>query len=243
MLKAVAQGKSGSLLKRRTQNDFDLKHRPQEDLVTSAIFGSLELLSETERRKALEILVGENIWKAFRPDVEPITVELWPPGLTDTDESIVEPDVVLSAGDRLAIVEVKWFSHLSEDQLGREVRALQKTRKVEVNAILLLGGAVLPENIGLDADCCDALTWRDVAKAIPQIRDRPSDALGAWMRLVADFLEKTEFGRIFRGFESLEAAPVRLEAYEFRAPGGPPWFAGAVNQIRSSSYEWKGRFQ
>ncbi|MFC2969481.1 hypothetical protein [Acidimangrovimonas pyrenivorans] len=239
MLKAVAQGKSGSLLKRWAEGDHAVKSRPQEDLVTSAVFGNLDLLAEPDRREALRLLLGEEAWKAFAPPKgATIRIELWRQGLTAPEDGTkVEPDLLLKAGERTAIVEVKWYSALSEDQLGRQLRAVQGAGR-EVCAILLLG---LPGDLRIEGVKASARTWRDVARALGDPLAQPNTPLGHWKSMVGAFLAATERGAVFHGFGGLELTPVTGVEYRFRCGSCPPWFERNLLEVTEVSYVWKGR--
>lgn len=244
MLKAVAQGKAHWLFDRETAHGTDIKRRPQEDLVTSAVFGSLDLLDESAKRKALKLLLGHEAWQEFNPpESSQVKIELWPQGMR-VDGKRVEPDVVLHAGDQIIIVEVKWYAPLSPDQLDKEIRAVRSFYPGKnVLAILLLGDATLPFDFIPDRIFSNARTWRDVARDVERAIARPTDSPGQWADMITGFLRKTEFGRIFLGFDNLHCSPVGSVPYCFKGGGDPPWFIRQMISVQDGHYKWKGKIK
>lgn len=244
MLKAVAQGKAHWLFDRVTTHGTDLKRRPQEDLVTSAVFGSLDLLDEAAKRRALKLLLGHKAWQEFNPpECNQVKIELWPQGMR-IDGGRVEPDVLLHAGDKIAIVEVKWYAPLSPDQLDKEIRAVRSFYPGKnVLAILLLGDATLPFDFSPDRIFSNARSWRDVARDVARAVANPTDSPGQWADMIMGFLRKTEFGRIFHGFGDQHCYPVGSGSYCFRADGDPPWLNQKMISVQDDHYKWKGKMK
>lgn len=95
--------------------------QPREDLITSALFGTVNFLSVSARELALKALVGFKSGGSTK-------IILWPYFSGDGENS--EPDVVLRTVTGGAVeywvVEVKWGAGLGDDQVGREVRTVQR---------------------------------------------------------------------------------------------------------------------
>lgn len=210
MLKAVAQKKAHWLFDRTGRREPGLPRRPQEDLVTSAIFGNLDLLDDAAKWAVLPVLLGEKIYNVISPSRgAPIEIDLWPRGLRD-GKARVEPDVVLRVGHpddrRVVVVEVKWHAALSDAQLDKQKQAVT-THYDRVDAMLLLGMAALPA--GFEPGCrADARTWQDVTRALTQYPDTGHTIAERWKTLVAGFLSQTEFGQVFTGFNRIDLIPV-----------------------------------
>ena len=94
--------------------------QPREDLITSALFGTIRFLSPVSRSIALEALIGAKLEGV-------VDVHLWPYLRGDGENA--EPDVVLKIdrgrGLEYWVVEVKWGASLGDDQIGREIRTVR----------------------------------------------------------------------------------------------------------------------
>ena len=67
-------------------------------MVTSAVFGSIRLMSSEDRRKAVEVLLGRDAFEAAALTADcDIEVELWPRLAGLEGRRHVEPDVLLKA--------------------------------------------------------------------------------------------------------------------------------------------------
>ncbi len=64
MMEAVARGKAHWLFGAGTDGLFNGKRRPQEDMVTSAVFGSIRLMSSEDRRRAIKVVLGAECFEA-----------------------------------------------------------------------------------------------------------------------------------------------------------------------------------
>ena len=97
--------------------------QPREDLITSALFGTIRFLAPLSRSIALEALIGAKLEGI-------VDVHLWPYLRGEGENS--EPDVVLAiqSGPNLDywIVEVKWGANLGDDQIGREIRTTKRSK-------------------------------------------------------------------------------------------------------------------
>ena len=242
MLKAVAQRKAHWLFNRSISHGIKLKRRPQEDLVTSAVFGNLDILDEPAKRKALKLIVGDEVWEKFDPsESDQVNIILWPQAM-QADGKRVEPDVILRAGNRIIIVEVKWYAPLSPNQLIKEIRAVDSYYPDKsVDAILLLGEATLPSEFNPVGTLPFARTWRDVARDTARAGTKPTDPFGKWADMLTNFLRQTEFGRIYCGFDNLNFFCVEPAAYHFRGADEPPWLNQQILTVHNDHYEWKGK--
>ena len=208
MLEAVGRRKAHWLLRAGSEKTFSGKRRPQEDMVTSAVFGSIRLMSSGDRRKAIEVLLGREAFEVSNfADGHDIDAVLWPQLKGLKDRRHVEPDVLLNCADRTTIVEVKWHAPLSERQLERQIEAVGAEN---VSAVVMLGEAGVGERI-LDKPCFRR-TWRDVSGALQQRRDDLDTPFGRWVLLMRNFLQETDMGRIFNGLP----APRNVENVTYR---------------------------
>jgi len=220
MMEAVGRRKAHWLFGAGSERTFSGKRRPQEDMVTSAVFGSIRLMSLEDRRKAIKVLLGGDAFEAsnFAQGYDINTI-LWPrlDGLEDRQH--VEPDVLLKSVDITTIVEVKWRAPLSERQLEQQIEAVGAEN---VSAVVMLGEAGVGEKI-LDTPCFRR-TWRDVSGELQnRIQQKMDDAeapLGRWVTMMWAFLQETDMGRIFDGLPRQE--PVKSAFYNFSRPGHSP---------------------
>ncbi|MGR3271719.1 hypothetical protein [Thalassococcus profundi] len=181
-----------------------LGKQPREDLVTSALFGAIRFLTPKGQVKAINALLG--IDSPFVQEVSnPIEIYLWPYLRGKGENS--EPDVVIRFSDgSYWIVEVKWGAGLGEDQIGREIRTVQRgecrrgglpegSRNVVGYTLL---GALEKHGPAMDGarrmweQCLSlsALPWTAVTEKLRELARNASDDSGlvAWSRLAAAFL-------------------------------------------------------
>jgi hypothetical protein len=232
MMEAVGRKKAHWLFGARGSEVFVGKTRPQEDMVTSAVFGSVMLLSIADRRAALDILLGLDAWKTASFDLtQDIEIHLWP-RLKGVDGKPVEPDVLLTCGSRTLVVEVKWHASLSDQQIDKQIEAVRRAgRYGEVVASVMLGNAVVETVIA--SLPCVARTWREVSGAV-QAHPGTGPGLGRWLRQVEAFLGETDMGRIYRGLPELQH--VERASYQFEKPGHPPWLARPLPTATATHY-------
>ena len=199
MLHAVAQGKAHRFFDKARLDTGPSGRRPQEDMVTSALFGSIAFLPDEDQRAALDLLLGGTCERAL-PEGG-IEIDLWR-SFPDPDKALgrVEPDVLLTCGGRTVIVEVKWHSGLGPDQLGRQLRALTDDER-DVTAIVVLGTAILPDEADRLPVRPSTRTWQEVSTALAQGPD--TTPLGRWRTAVRGFLQRTDLGHTFAGFAHL----------------------------------------
>ena len=230
MMEAVARRKAHWLFGAGSEKTFSGKRRPQEDMVTSAVFGSIKLMSPEDRRGAIEVLLGRDAFKAAAcTNDHDIEVVLWPRLAGLEGRRHVEPDVLLKAAGKTVIVEVKWHAPLSERQLEQQVEAVGAKN---VSAVVMLGAA------GVGEDFHDKpsfrRTWRDVSGELQNWRGQPGTPLGKWVATMRAFLQETDMGRIFNGLPRPE--PVVPISYTFSKPGYPPWLDIPPATVGSTHY-------
>lgn len=182
--------------------------QPREDLVTSALFGSIEFLPLEVQHEAAGALLGKPLLPAS-------VIQLWP--VFRSGSSRVEPDVIILSGNDLHLIEVKWGAHLGADQLERQLNLVSKGVCVHgdmkpaprrIASLTVLGHE--PHHDGDIKRAGDSRvtgrTWREVAAALLMLRtDDP--ALTAWARAAAHFLSATPKARIVRQLPELEQVP------------------------------------
>ena len=244
MMEAVGRRKAHWLFRAGSENTFSGKRRPQEDMVTSAVFGSIRLMSEEDRRDAIEILLGQDAFEAsdFARGSD-IDIVLWPRidvrKLWSRSEELkgrrhVEPDVLLKSAGKTTIVEVKWHANLSKEQLEQQINAVGGEY---VSAVVMLGEAGVGEKVFETP--CYRRTWRDVSGELQQRRDDMDTPLGRWVATMRMFLHETDMGRIFNGLpKPRDAAYV---SYRFRKPGHPPGLRYTPAAVGSVHYVFGGK--
>ena len=202
MMEAVGRKKAHRLFNRASADRFVKGRRPQEDLVTSAVFGSIDLLTGPARRRALELVVGKKAINALcerHDDTAEIGIEFWKRLERPAIGPTVEPDILLNLGKHTVVVEVKWHSQLGTDQLASQVEAVRDNNLGPI-AIVALGATDQPATIARVP--CTSRTWRDVSGAIQTAlnsNDSLEVNLSKWVARVFAFLHETDNGRIFNG--------------------------------------------
>ncbi len=191
-----------------------LGKQPREDLVTSALFGTLRFLTPEGQEIALEALVGAKI-------PGPVEIHLWPYFRGNGENS--EPDVVIKFGeDSYWIVEVKWGAGLGADQVGREIRTVragecrrgglpEANRKVVGYTLL---GALDKHMLAMDGARPEvafgvttfALRWLDVTERLRVLAKSNTDDLGllAWSQLAAAFFGGEPEGKVLGDWPALQ---------------------------------------
>ena len=191
-----------------------LGKQPREDLVTSALFGTLRFLTSTGQQRAIEALLGVAL-------AGPVEIFLWP-YLRGRGENS-EPDVVIRSVDgSYWIVEVKWGAGLGADQVGREIRTVQNgecrrgglpkgSRKVVGYTLL---GALDKHTSAMDGARRDvgdvinlfALPWTAVTENLRALVKGSSEDLGlvSWARLAASFLGGEPEGKVLGEWPDLQ---------------------------------------
>jgi hypothetical protein len=237
MMEAVARRKAQWLFSAGSEEVFNGKRRPQEDMVTSAVFGSLRLMSPEDRRKAIEVILGEKCFTAAEFSIgSDVEIGLWPCLQGAENRRYVEPDVLLTCSGKTVVIEVKWHAPLSERQLEQQIEAA-KLNDHDVSAALMLGEA------GVDATIsqapCFRRTWREVSGEV-QARLRAGEKqgpFGDWLRIMRDFLYQTDMGRIFTGLKRIHRT-LQPVTFLFIRPGHPPWLFPAPKGITHIQYQF-----
>lgn len=227
MLEAVARRKANWLFNAGSEKTFNGKRRPQEDMVTSAVFGSIWQMSQLDRYGSLEILLGHEAFKAtgFTPEVD-INVSFWPRLPGHAGRMHVEPDIILKAADKLVIVEVKWHAPLSKRQLEQQVKAVGSDK---ITAVVMLGEASVQDKIcGVRAF---RRTWRDVAAELQK-----ANGPRRWQATMLAFLQETDMGRVFAGLSVMDDP--RGASFQFSKPGHRPWLDRAIQEPQSTKYSF-----
>lgn len=237
MMDAIARRKAHRLFGSDSDALFLGKRRPQEDMITSAVFGSIRLMSSSDRCEALALLLGVGYRGAVRPAPDgDIAIRLWPQLPGSVGRRYVEPDVILSGDGWTVIVEVKWHAPLSDRQIEHQIDAARRNGHV-VDAVVVLGEAGPHEDISRVP--CIRRTWRDVSESV-QMRLRAQHdivPLDVWLRLMRDFLQQTDMGRIFHGIGPPGSDPGDV-SYRFHRPGHPPWFQDAPRLVDDVRYRF-----
>lgn len=207
--------------------------------MTSAVFGSIRLMSQEDRCKAIKVLLGCDAFKTsnFTQDQDQdINIDLWPRLEGPKGRRYVEPDVLLESGDRTTIVEVKWHAPLAKRQLEQQIEAVRaKDGAKNVSAVVMLGEAGVQEQI-LDT-LCFRRTWRDVSGELQKRQDDKDTPLGRWVEMMEMFLQETDMGRIFNGLPKPRDAGNVI--YRFRKPGHPPWLEFSPATVGSVHYAFE----
>lgn len=235
MMEAVARRKAHWLFGAGSENVFSGKRRPQEDMVTSAVFGSIRLMPPEDRRKAIELALGaKGIDAAGFAENDYIDIVLWPRLAGLAGRKYVEPDVLLCCAEKTLIVEVKWHAQLSERQIEQQIEAVGPTN---VRAVVVLGGVGVEEEI-LNVPCFRR-TWRDVSSDLQAWTDKTDNPLSRWVETMHAFLQETDMGRVFKGIPAL-AEPGRV-TFRFSKPGHPPWFDLEPSAAQPVRYTFEGK--
>lgn len=201
--------------------------QPREDLITSALFGTIEFLSPPSRGVALGALTG---WHPL----ESQKIHFWP--FFQLEAERAEPDIVLAArngdGWDYWIVEVKWGAGLGDDQIEREIRTLQQgsclrgeigKKPRNVVGYTLLGAEARHHasiaSIGNQVSGVqfDAIPWTKITEKLRSLtNDEGSDpGLIAWACTAATFLSGTRKGSILGKWPILDE--VRYGSFGFSA--------------------------
>ena len=229
MLEAIARGKASiaRLMGRPGR-------QPREDMVTSALFGPLRMMTPPDRARALSVLLGVPLG-----DATTVEVKLWwPPGRGRQADVLIEAK---STGDPIRVlVEVKWGAPLSENQLVDYVELVRKRRGCPPSHVVLLGyephhaEAVETQETTLERKVVRR-GWQRVARALRDVAGREG-AVEVWADQVARFLQRTEKGHLFAGFEALGIRDPGQAAIPYRPAGAPPWFARPLVRPMAASY-------
>lgn len=237
MMEAVARRKAHWLFGSGSDGTFNGKKRPQEDMVTSAVFGSIRLMSAVDRSHAIEMLLGADCFKkaGFEIGCE-IEIALWPSLRGAEGRKRVEPDVLLTCMGKTVIVEVKWHAPLSERQLEHQIEAARLADR-NVTAVVMLGEAGVDDI--LSDILCFRRTWREVSGAAQaRLRERMAyQTFNTWLRTIHEFLHQTDMGRIFNGLQRIQHDH-RSVNYRFVKSGHRPWLHPTPKLVLPANYQF-----
>lgn len=200
---------------------------PREDLVTSALFGTVTFLTPPARQAALSTLIGHKLPADAK-------VILWPrlAPCAGTGGQRTEPDVVLEypgkTGPEYWIVEVKWGAALGDDQIRREIDAVRDGDCPKgalpyppraVAGYTLLGREAKHSKMfeGARNSCgksdtaleFQSISWPDLTerlRALTQAKDT-DPGLKAWADATATFLSCTPQGAVLSKWPDLTVPP------------------------------------
>ena len=132
-----------------------------------------------------------------------------------------------SASDAIRVlVEVKWGAPLSPGQLPAYFDLVQKHYGRPPDHVVLLGyephhaEAVETQETTLEREVVRR-GWQRVARALRSVAGREG-AVEVWADQVARFLQRTEKGHLFAGFEALGIRDPGRGAIPYRPAGAPP---------------------
>lgn len=237
MMEAVARGKAHWLFGASSNGLFNGKRRPQEDMVTSAVFGSILLMSPEDRRRALEIILGRECFEAvgFSGNAD-IDISLWPRLEGLEGRRYVEPDALLFCAGKTVIVEVKWHASLSDCQIEQQIEvAVKRLTGHIVTAVVLLGEAGVEDEVfGMP---CFRRTWRDVSGELQLWTSKANSSLERWVKTMSAFLQKTDMGRVFEGLSTLTDSDNAI--FQFKRAGRTPWLNSAPSAVEPVHYNFK----
>lgn len=233
MMEAVARRKAHWLFGAGSEKAFSGKRRPQEDMVTSAVFGSSRLLPQENRHRALALLLGQDCWhiSGFKPDAD-IVIHLWQ-RLKLEGRRDVEPDILLVCDDKTVIVEAKWKTDPAPGQLDAQIAAVAACEGLPTcAALLLLGHSETGDQ--LSGPPRFSRTWRDVSGDLQKWKGKADTPLSRWVTTMSAFLQETDMGRVFNGLPRQE--PVETTSYKLSKPGHPPWLDVLPAMVGSVHY-------
>jgi hypothetical protein len=207
MLDALAHRKAHRLMDKAADDLFPARRRPQEDLMTSSVFGIIRLLPQGDQYRALGLLLGEEAERAFQFDPRhPLRIRLWERFTGLEDRLLVEPDLLLSSGPATVVVEVKWHAVLSQCQVEQQVKAVTQAGEA-VTAAVILGQTDSPTRV--EGIPVFHRAWREASAALHNGRGVLSDPLRQWAGMVGAALQATALGHSFAGLRAPVGPAVR----------------------------------
>ena len=236
MLEAIARGKAS--MARLTGGSGP---QPREDMVTSALFGPLRMMAPPDRARALSALLDVPLGYATEVEVE----LWWPRGRGRQADVLIEAS---RAGAAIRVlVEVKWGAPLSKNQLVHYAELIRTRYRRPPDHIVLLGYEphhevpVETQERTLGREVVRR-GWREAARALRCEARRETGRGGAveiWADQVFRFLQRTEKGHLFVGFEGLRIRNSDRGTIPYRAAGPPPWFARPLAPPIAASYAFQ----
>ena len=238
MLEAIAGGKASM-----TRLMGRPGRQPREDMVTSALFGPLRMMTPRDRARALSALLGVPL-----SDATTVEVKLWwPKGRGRQTDVLIQ---ATRGGDAVRVlVEVKWGAPLSENQLVDYAELVRTRHGRPPDNVVLLGYeqhhevAVETQETTLGREVVRR-RWREAARALRDEARRETGQAGAvevWADQVFRFLQRTGKGHLFAGFEGLGIRSPGRGAISYRAAGSPPWFARPLERPRTAAHSFRRR--
>lgn len=242
MLEAIAQNKARQLLDSHGGNTFWGSKRPQEDLITSAIWGRIRLLPPAERFKAIKILFGPSYDTDMQLDTScELKISLWRRFYGIEGRRYIEPDVLLSCGKNAVLVEMKWNASLSKNQIEQQIEAV-KHDGYNVKAAVLLGAKKQDDDTSFNEVSILKRTWREVSADLQFAKGEKSSALRIWAETLQTALQNTSIGRVFSGLcASVCAEPVAAVNYRFVSASRPPWHKDCFIDVPLSKFRFDRR--
>ncbi|WP_321339102.1 hypothetical protein [Breoghania sp.] len=238
MLEALAHKKVRLLMERKRNSEFGIKSRPQEDLITSSVFGGAKYLENFERQEAISIILGEKYSSKLEINCNSdLEVALWRRFYGVEGRRFVEPDVVLTCEGRTVLVEVKWHAKLSERQVEQQISAALRG-KHDVVAAFILGDA--GPDTHFQGIPVFRRTWREVSADLKKVVRLPESPLRRWATTLRDALQNTSMGHTFAGLGASSAEQVDIVDYRFSSRGRSPWFEGAVCDVPKFNFVFQG---
>jgi hypothetical protein len=232
MFEAVARKKANWLFaaSRSAEGAF-VKRRPQEDLITSAVFGSIRLLPVQDRHAALRLVLGPGYpWDCEGKWDQEIEIELWKQlDLNGVEgRKFSEPDVLLSCADQMIIVEVKWHASLSDQQIELQLEA-SRQNDYNVAGVIVLGE--VGESDTIETAPRTWRTWRDVSGDL-QRNFRKDTPFADWVQMLEAFLQQTDMGQIFNGLPEI----CDPGSVGFLIPDA--WFDSAISPVGNICFQF-----
>ena len=239
MLEALARKKAHRLMDKSGGNQFGGKSRPQEDLITSEIFGNARIFMGPDRHDALDVLLGPTYVEHAKFDrSSELEISLWPQLGSLLDRKYVEPDVLLTCAKRTVLIEVKWHAQLSERQVEQQIEAAEQHGHTVVAAVILGEAKHTTTEVGVPLVY---RTWREVSADLRQSSHSLNATLRTWATMVGAALQNTDMGHTFAGLDGrVYAEPPGAVSYRFSAPGRPPWLKVAPYQVPAVQFNFQG---
>lgn len=184
----------------------------EEDEITSAVLGPLDILADEDVFLFWTKLLGSAGHSDFFPTTRPLSIEMKMWDRRTTKDGVVEPDVIVEMAwpddRRTLLIEVKWHSPLSgEDQLHRQWNFYLEQRERERGLHLLIAPDVAAGSEAKNKN--DAwqgklvlIQWLIIRSVLGGLKNSKT-AIGRWAMHADVFLERLHVQR-FGGFGELQ---------------------------------------